>query len=87
MQKEEFNPLSTYYGILLKKSFKIYGKPFKATGTDYFELYLIKVYRKLEKSYGVSSTCLTTWAIHVEIADLLIAASSVMAICRIMARR
>ena len=65
-----------------------YGQfPFCHCGIDYFGPMLVKVGRRREKRWGVIFTCLTTKAIHLEIAHLLNADSAIMAIQRMSARR
>ena len=61
--------------------------PFSNTGVDYFGPMLVRHGRKTEKRYGVLFTCLTTSAVHLEIAHSLDTNSCLMAIRRMMARR
>ncbi|XP_020615567.1 uncharacterized protein LOC110053651 [Orbicella faveolata] len=61
--------------------------PFANTGVDYFGPILVRHGRKTEKRYGVLFTCLTTRAVHLEIAHSLDTDSCLMAVRRIMARR
>ena len=61
--------------------------PFSNTGVDYFGSMLVRHGRKTEKRYGVLFTCLTTRAVHLEIAHSLDTNSCLMAIRRMMARR
>ena len=61
--------------------------PFANTGVDYFGPILERHGRKTEKRYGVLFACLTTRAVHLEIAHSLDTDSCLMAIRRMMARR
>ena len=62
-------------------------RPFANTGVDYFGPVLVPYGRKTEKRYGMLFTCLTTRAVHLEIAHLLDSDSFLMAVRRMMARR
>ena len=65
-----------------------YQQPFFAnTGIDYFGPIFVGHERKTEKRYGVPFTCLTTQAVHLEIAHSLDTDSCLMPVRRIMARR
>ena len=61
--------------------------PFTNTGVDYFGPLLVRNERKTEKRYGALLTCLTTRAVHIEIAHSLDTDSYLMAMRRMMARR
>ena len=61
--------------------------PFTNTGVDYFGPMLVRHGRKTEKRYGVLFTCLTTRAVHLEIAHSLDTNSCLMAIRRMVTRR
>lgn len=61
--------------------------PFTYVGTDYFGPFLIKRGRSTVKRYGVLFTCLTTRAVHIEIAHTLDTDSCLNAIRRFMCRR
>nr|XP_049464893.1 uncharacterized protein LOC125907321 [Anopheles coluzzii] len=54
---------------------------------DYFGPFLVAVGRRVEKRWGVIFTCLTTRAVHLEIAHSLNTALCIMAIRRFIARR
>ncbi|KAL9952529.1 hypothetical protein ACROYT_G039798 [Oculina patagonica] len=61
--------------------------PFTNTGVDYFSPMLVRHGRKTEKRYGVLFTCLTTRAVHLEIAHSLDTNSCLMALRRMMVKR
>ncbi|OXU16735.1 hypothetical protein TSAR_015066 [Trichomalopsis sarcophagae] len=62
-------------------------RPFSHCGIDYFGPMLVKIGRRREKRWGVLFTCLTTRAIHLELAHSLTAGSAIMALQRLSARR
>ncbi|XP_022835506.1 uncharacterized protein LOC111362962 [Spodoptera litura] len=62
-------------------------RPFTYTGVDYFGPLSVTVGRGHQKRYVAIFTCLTTRAVHLEVAGSLSADSAVMAIRRMMARR
>ncbi|XP_058809946.1 uncharacterized protein LOC131675118 [Phymastichus coffea] len=62
-------------------------RPFTHCGIDYFGPMEVKIGRRREKRWGVLFTCMTTRAIHVEIAHTLNASSTIMAIQRLGGRR
>ncbi|PFX13712.1 hypothetical protein AWC38_SpisGene22184 [Stylophora pistillata] len=61
--------------------------PFTNTGVDYFGPMLVRDGIKTEKRYGLLFTCLTTRAVHLDIAHSLNTDSCLMAIRRMIARR
>ena len=61
--------------------------PFANTGVDYFGPIFVRHGRKTEKRYGVLFTCLTTRAVHLEIAHSLDTDSCLMTVRMMMARR
>ena len=63
------------------------GPPFTFCGVDYFGPWLIKEGRKELKRYGVLFTCLSSRAIHLEIAKSLETDSFINALRRFLARR
>ncbi|XP_052387105.1 uncharacterized protein LOC127933996 [Carassius gibelio] len=61
--------------------------PFTRVGIDYFGPFLIKKARSEQKRYGCLFTCLTTRAIHLEVAHTLDTDSFINALQRFIARR
>lgn len=61
--------------------------PFTNVGIDYFGPFEVKVGRSLVKRYGVLFTCLTTRAIHLEVAHSLETDSCINAFRRFISRR
>jgi len=63
------------------------SRPFTIVGMDYFGPMEVTIGRRHEKRYGVLFTCLTTRAVHLEIAHSLTTDSCIMAIRRMIGRR
>ncbi|XP_058816893.1 uncharacterized protein LOC131680191 [Topomyia yanbarensis] len=74
-------------GNLPKARLAAYIRPFSYTGVDYFGPMTVVVGRRSEKRWGVLMTCLTTRAIHIEIAHSLSADSCIMALRNCLSRR
>ncbi|XP_055632412.1 uncharacterized protein LOC129772908 [Toxorhynchites rutilus septentrionalis] len=64
-----------------------YTRPFAHVGVDYFGPIEVLVGRRAEKRWGVILTCLTTRAVHVEVANSLTTSSCIMALQNFIARR
>ncbi|XP_023937546.1 uncharacterized protein LOC112045551 [Bicyclus anynana] len=64
-----------------------FHRPFTNCGVDFFGPMLVAVGRRREKRWGVLFTCLTTRAVHLELAASLSTDSALMAIRRMAARR
>ena len=62
-------------------------RPFTHCGIDYFGPMFVKIGRRREKRWGVLFTCLTTRAVHVELAHSLTTSSAIMALQRLSSRR
>lgn len=62
-------------------------RPFTHCGMDYFGPMTATIGRRHEKRWGVLFTCLTTLAVHLELATSLTSDSAIMAIRRMIARR
>ena len=67
--------------------FAVNKPPFYNTGTDYFGPFFVKQGRALVKRYGCIFTCLTTRAVHLEVAHSLTADSFINAFRRFICRR
>ncbi|XP_053690797.1 uncharacterized protein LOC128739342 [Sabethes cyaneus] len=74
-------------GDLPKARLAAFTRPFSFVGVDYFGPLTVVVGRRIEKRWGVLVTCLTTRAVHLEIAHTLSADSCIMALRNFMARR
>ncbi|XP_053692167.1 uncharacterized protein LOC128740630 [Sabethes cyaneus] len=64
-----------------------YTRPFAHVGVDYFGPIEVLVGRRVEKRWGVLLTCLTTRAVHIEVANTLTTNSCIMALQNFITRR
>jgi hypothetical protein len=80
-------PLTQVMGDLPKERVATEKPPFTFVGVDYFCPMNVKHRRVTVKQYGCLFTCLTTRAVHIEVAHSLDSDSFLMALQRFMARR
>jgi transposase InsO family protein len=80
-------PIIPEMGSLPKFRLESHVYPFSNTGLDYFGPIEVVVKRSREKRYGVIFTCLSTRAIHLEIAHSLSADACILALRRFVGRR
>lgn len=64
-----------------------FSRPFSFVGIDYFGPMNVTMLRRSLKRWGVLMTCLTTRAVHIEIAHSLSAEPCILAIRNFIARR
>lgn len=86
-RKRDSRPIQPQMGVLPICRFNVFAKPFKSCGIDYFGPFNVKIGRRLEHRYGVLFTCMTSRAIHIEIANSLNTDSCILAIRRMKSRR
>lgn len=80
-------PQSQPTGDLPKERLQHHKRPFTFAAVDYFGPMKVAIGRRQEKRWGVLFTCLTTRAIHLELAASLNTSSMIMALRRMIARR
>ncbi|GBP48179.1 hypothetical protein EVAR_27565_1 [Eumeta japonica] len=74
-------------GDLPPERLRHHQPPFTCTGVDYFGPMSVTIGRRHEKRYGALFTCLTTCAVHIELAESLSSDSMILALRRFIARR
>lgn len=74
-------------GMLPEGRIAHHRRPFSFCGVDYFGPMTVTIGRRHEKRWGVLFTCLTTRAVHIELASSLSTDATIMALRRMMARR
>ena len=80
-------PSKPQLGLLPEARLFYHKRAFTCCGIDYFGPMEVTVGRHTEKRWGVLFMCLTSRAIHIELASSLSADSTIMALRRIAARR
>lgn len=80
-------PLTPPTGDLPAERLQHYQPAFTCTGVDYFGPINITIGRRVEKRWVALYTCLTTRAVHLEIAASLSADSMILTLRRMIARR
>ncbi|XP_058827235.1 uncharacterized protein LOC131687200 [Topomyia yanbarensis] len=86
-KNERVQPIPPAMGDLPTARLAAYTRPFSFVGIDYFGPMSVVVGKRVEKRWGVLITCLTTRAIHLEIAHSLSTNSCILAIKNFIARR
>ncbi|XP_065093953.1 uncharacterized protein LOC135714509 [Ochlerotatus camptorhynchus] len=86
-KNDQARPQPPMMGDLPQSRLAAFSRPFTYMGVDYFGPILVSVGRRSEKRWGVLATCLTTRAIHLQLAHTLTTDTCVMAIRNVMARR
>ncbi|XP_073964437.1 uncharacterized protein [Choristoneura fumiferana] len=80
-------PTTLPMGDLPPERITAHQPPFTAAACDYFGPFMVTIGRRHEKRWGALFTCLTTRAVHLELAASLSASSFILAFRRMMARR
>ncbi|XP_053699346.1 uncharacterized protein LOC128746321 [Sabethes cyaneus] len=86
-KNEKAVPQPPPMGDLPEARLAAFTRPFSFVGVDYFGPINVVVGRRVEKRWGVLTTCLTVRAIHLEVAHSLSADSCIIALRNMMARR
>lgn len=86
-KKLRAKPVPPLMANLPKERLQPFAPPFTNSGLDYFGPFIVVIGRRREKRYGCLFTCLTTRAVHLEMAYKLDANSFIMAFRRFIAIR
>ena len=81
------NPIHPPMADLPRERLDEHDLPFTHTGVDYFGPIEVKLLRRTLKRWCCLSTCLTTRAVHIEVAQSLDTESCLAAVTRLIARR
>ncbi|XP_026331715.1 uncharacterized protein LOC113239063 [Hyposmocoma kahamanoa] len=84
---KKVTPFVPAFGDLPAARLDAYSPPFSNCGVDYFGPMIVTIGRRHEKRWGALFTCLTTRAVHLELAASLTTDSAIMALRRMAARR
>lgn len=83
-RKKAARPVPPLMGQLPGSRIESGNAPFHHTGVDYFGPFYVKIRRGTEKRWGVLFTCLTTRAVHLELAESLDTSDFINALVRFM---
>ena len=86
-RKHHGQPMQQLMGDLPKERVAASQPPFTFVGVDYFGPFNVKYRRSTVKRYGCLFTCLSTRAVHIEIAHSMDSDAFIMALQRFIARR
>ena len=86
-KRRRAKPTVPVMASLPRQRFALCNPPFTNTGVDYIGPISVKRGRVTEKRWGCIFTCLTTRAVHLEVADDLSTDSFIMALRRFRGRR
>ncbi|XP_065195355.1 uncharacterized protein LOC135826682 [Sycon ciliatum] len=86
-KNDRAQPVVPQMGALPDSRLAAFVRPFTHCGLDYFGPMEVTIGRRHKKRYGALFTCLTTRAIHLELARDLTTDSAIMAIRRMASRR
>ena len=86
-KRRNAQPATPIMAPLPANRLKPFNPPFTCTGIDYFGPLEVIMFRRSVKRYGVLFTCMTTRAVHLEIAHSLDTDSFLMAFWRFVNRR
>lgn len=86
-KNRDASPRPPQMAILPPARLAAYTRPFSHVGVDYFGPIEVTIGRRVEKRWGVLLTCLTTRAVHIEVACSLSTSSCIMAIRNFVGRR
>jgi transposase InsO family protein len=86
-QKQRAKVVTQKMSDLPRSRVKCDEPPFSYVGVDYFGPFEVKEGRSLKKRYGVLFTCMSSRAVHIEIANSMDTSSCINAVRRFLSRR